>query len=315
MASILAKRLAMGIVLVLLASALLFFAGELLPGDFATKLLGSSATPEAVEALRRARGVDAPALTRYLDWLAGLMRGDLGTSLTNGREIGPLIATRLKNTLVLAGAAALIAVPLAVGLGTLAAIFRDRLFDRVILVLSMVTVATPEFFFAYMAIAVFAVNLHWVPSISIVTAGMSFERLWPLLVLPVMTLVITSCAHMIRMTRASIVSVMDSDYVGTALLKGLPEWQVVVRHVLPNVMSPIAAVVVLNLADLVVGLIIVETIFAYPGMGQLMVDSVSKQDITVVQACGLIFAATYILLNMIADLLAIALNPRLRYAR
>ncbi|GAB4069458.1 ABC transporter permease [Ancylobacter sonchi] len=305
----------MGIVLVLLASALLFFAGELLPGDFATKLLGSSATPEAVEALRRARGVDAPALTRYLDWLAGLMRGDLGTSLTNGREIGPLIATRLKNTLVLAGAAALIAVPLAVGLGTLAAIFRDRLFDRVILVLSMVTVATPEFFFAYMAIAVFAVNLHWVPSISIVTAGMSFERLWPLLVLPVMTLVITSCAHMIRMTRASIVSVMDSDYVGTALLKGLPEWQVVVRHVLPNVMSPIAAVVVLNLADLVVGLIIVETIFAYPGMGQLMVDSVSKQDITVVQACGLIFAATYILLNMIADLLAIALNPRLRYAR
>ncbi|MCB4768591.1 ABC transporter permease [Ancylobacter sp. Lp-2] len=315
MTAILAKRLAMGIVLVLLASALLFFAGELLPGDFATKLLGSSATPEAVEALRRARGVDAPALTRYLDWLAGLMRGDLGTSLTNGREIGPLIATRLKNTLMLAGAAALIAVPLAVGLGTLAAIFRDRLFDRAILVLSMVTVATPEFFFAYMAIAVFAVNLHWVPSISIVTAGMSFERMWPLLVLPVMTLVITSCAHMIRMTRASIVSVMDSDYVGTALLKGLPEWQVVVRHVLPNVMSPIAAVVVLNLADLVVGLIIVETIFAYPGMGQLMVDSVSKQDITVVQACGLIFAATYILLNMIADLLAIALNPRLRYAR
>ena len=312
---ILAKRLAMGIVLVLMASALLFFAGELLPGDFATKLLGSSATPETVEALRRSRGVDAPALARYLQWLGGLFRGDLGTSLTNGREIAPLIATRLKNTLILAGAAALIAVPLAVGLGTLAAIFRNRLFDRAILVLSMVTVATPEFFFAYMAIAVFAVNLHWVPSISIITAGMSFERMWPLLVLPVLTLVITSCAHMIRMTRASIVSVMDSDYVGTALLKGLPEWKVVVRHVLPNVMSPIAAVVVLNLADLVVGLIIVEAIFAYPGMGQLMVDSVSKQDITVVQACGLIFAATYILLNMIADLLAIALNPRLRYAR
>ncbi|GLK83801.1 ABC transporter permease [Ancylobacter defluvii] len=312
---ILAKRLAMGIVLVLMASALLFFAGELLPGDFATKLLGSSATPETVEALRRSRGVDAPALARYLQWLGGLFRGDLGTSLTNGREIAPLIATRLKNTLILAGAAALIAVPLAVGLGTLAAIFRNRLFDRAILVLSMVTVATPEFFFAYMAIAVFAVNLHWVPSISIITAGMSFERMLPLLALPVLTLVITSCAHMIRMTRASIVSVMDSDYVGTALLKGLPEWKVVVRHVLPNVMSPIAAVVVLNLADLVVGLIIVEAIFAYPGMGQLMVDSVSKQDITVVQACGLIFAATYILLNMIADLLAIALNPRLRYAR
>jgi peptide/nickel transport system permease protein len=144
---------------------------------------------------------------------------------------------------------------------------------------------------------------------------MSIGEILPLLVLPVLTLVVTSCAHMIRMTRASIVSVMDSDYVGTAMMKGLPEWRIVVRHVLPNVMGPIAAVVVLNLADLVVGLIIVETVFAYPGMGQLMVDSVSKQDVTVVQACGLIFAATYILLNMLADVLAISLNPRLRFAR
>lgn len=311
----LVKRLAIGIVLVLLASAILFFAGELLPGDFATKLLGSQATPETVAALREARGVNSPAIYRYLAWLGGLFRGDLGRSLTNGREIGPLIEARLANTMILAGCAAMVAVPLSVGLGTLAAIFRDRWFDRVVLVLSMVTVATPEFFFAYMAIALFAVNFHLLPSISIVTSDMSFGDMLPLLVLPVMTLVITSSAHMIRLTRASIVSVMDSEYVGTAMLKGMPEWKIVIRHVLPNVMSPIASVVVLNLADLVVGLIIVEAIFAYPGMGQLMVDAVSKQDVTVVQACGLIFAATYILLNMIADLLAIGLNPQLRHAK
>jgi peptide/nickel transport system permease protein len=311
----LAKRTGIGIVLVLMASAILFFAGELLPGDFATKLLGSQATPEAVEALRQSQGLGRPATERYWEWLTGVARGDLGTSMTNGREIAPLIAGRLSNTLILASLAACLAVPLSLLLGTLAAIYRNRWFDRAVLVASMITVATPEFFFAYLIIAIFAVHWHLFPSISIVTADMSIADMLPLLVLPVLTLVVTSCAHMIRMTRASIVSVMDSDYVGTAMMKGLPEWRIVVRHVLPNVMGPIAAVVVLNLADLVVGLIIVETVFAYPGMGQLMVDSVSKQDVTVVQACGLIFAATYILLNMLADVLAISLNPRLRYAQ
>ncbi|MTH77966.1 ABC transporter permease [Paracoccus aestuariivivens] len=313
MTKYLLKRLFAGVLLVLGASAILFFAGELLPGDFASRMLGSQATPEAVEALRQSRGLDQPALTRYLMWLGGLLQGDLGVSLTNGREIGPLIATRLSNTLTLAGLAALVAVPFAVGLGTLAAMYRNTWFDRLVLMLSMVTVATPEFFFAYLAIAFFAVQLHLLPSISIVTSDMSFADKVPLLILPVLTLVVTTSAHMIRLTRASLISVMDSEYAGTAMLKGLPQWKIVLRHLLPNAMSPIAAVVVLNLADLIVGLIIVEAIFAYPGMGQLMVDSVSKQDVTVVQACGLIFAVTYIVLNMIADLLAILLNPRLRY--
>lgn len=314
MRQLILQRTAIGIFLVLMSSAVLFFAGELLPGDFATKLLGSQATPEAVAALRESRGLDQPAVARYFDWIGGVLQGDLGKSLTNGREIGPLIATRLQNTLLLACLAALIAVPVSIALGTLAAIHRGRALDRFVLSLSMVTVAMPEFFFAYIAIAIFAVQFHLFPSISIVNADMSFAQMLPMLVLPVMTLAFTSCAHMIRLTRASIVAVMDSEYVGTALMKGLPEWLVVVRHVLPNVMSPIANVVVLNLADLIVGLIIVETIFAYPGTGQLMVDSVTKQDVTVVQACGLIFATTYILLNMIADILSIALNPRLRYA-
>ena len=179
----LAKRTAIGIVLVLMASAILFFAGELLPGDFATKLLGSQATPDAIEALRKSHGLDRPAGERYLEWLSGIARGDLGTSLTNGREIGPLIAGRLANTVILAGLAALIAVPCPSLLGTFAAIFRDRWFDRAVLVMSMVTVATPEFFFAYFIIAVFAVQLHLFPSISIVTADMSFSDMLPLLVL------------------------------------------------------------------------------------------------------------------------------------
>ena len=307
------KRICMGVLLVLGASAILFVAGELLPGDFATRMLGSQATPEAVEALRQSRGLDAPVLQRFLIWLGGLLPGDLGTSLTNGREIGPLIATRLSNTLTLAGLAALVAVPFAVGLGILAAMWRDSPFDRFVLILSMITVATPEFFFAYVAIALFAVQLQIVPSISIVTSDMTFLQMLPLLALPILTLVVTTSAHMIRLTRASLIAVMDSEYAGTALLKGLPRRQIVLRHLLPNAMGPIAAVVVLNLADLVVGLIIVEAIFAYPGMGQLMVDSVAKQDVTVVQACGLIFAVTYILLNMLADVLAVLLNPRLRY--
>ena len=307
------KRICMGVLLVLGASAILFVAGELLPGDFATRMLGSQATPEAVEALRQSRGLDAPVLQRFLIWLGGLLQGDLGTSLTNGREIGPLIATRLSNTLTLAGLAALVAVPFAVGLGILAAMWRDSPFDRFVLILSMITVATPEFFFAYVAIALFAVQLQIVPSISIVTSDMTFLQMLPLLALPILTLVVTTSAHMIRLTRASLIAVMDSEYAGTALLKGLPRRQIVLRHLLPNAMGPIAAVVVLNLADLVVGLIIVEAIFAYPGMGQLMVDSVAKQDVTVVQACGLIFAVTYILLNMLADVLAVLLNPRLRY--
>lgn len=307
------KRLSMGVLLVLGASAILFFAGELLPGDFATRMLGSQATPEAVEALRQSRGLDQPAVQRFLMWLGGLLQGDLGTSLTNGREIGPLIATRLSNTLTLAGLAAAVAVPFAVGLGILAAMWRDTFFDRLVLILSMVTVATPEFFFAYVAIAVLAVQFQIFPSISIVTSDMTLAQMLPLLVLPILTLVVTSSAHMIRLTRASLISVMDSDYAGTALLKGLARGRIVLRHLLPNAMGPIAAIVVLNLADLVVGLIIVESIFAYPGMGQLMVDSVAKQDVTVVQACGLIFAVTYILLNLLADVLAVLLNPRLRY--
>lgn len=315
MGAIILRRLAVGVVLILAASALLFFAGELMPGDFASKLLGASATPEVVEALRQSRGLAEDPLTRYLAWLGGLAQGDLGLSLTNGRAIGTLIAGRLSNTLMLAGLAAALAVPFALALGLVAAIFRDSWIDRLVLVLTMVTVATPEFFFAYLAIAVFAVQLGWLPSISILRPDMGFAQILPLLALPVLTLVMTSSAHMARMTRASVVAAMDQDYVGTARMKGLPLWRVVLGHVLPNVMAPIAAVVVMNLADIVVGLIIVETIFAFPGMGQLMVDSVVKRDITVVQACGLIFAAAYIFLNMVADILSIAFNPRLRYAR
>ncbi|WP_172331441.1 ABC transporter permease [Mangrovicoccus sp. HB161399] len=315
MGRLILRRGGTGGLLVLASTLLLFLAGEMMPGDFASKLLGASATPETVEALRLSRGLDASPAARYLAWLGGLLHGDLGLSLTNGREIGALIASRLGNTLLLAGLAAAVAVPLALALGTLAAVFRDSWIDRAVLVLTMVTVATPEFFFAYVAIAVLAVELNWLPSISIPRPGMSVWEVLQVLVLPVLTLVVTSTAHVARMTRASIVAAMEQDYVGTAMLKGLPRGRIVLRHILPNVAAPVSAVVVMTLADIVVGLIIVETIFAYPGMGQLMVDSVAKRDITVVQACGLIFAATYIFLNMAADMLAIAFNPRLRSAR
>lgn len=299
----------------LTVSALVFGGTEILPGDVATAILGQSVTPEAVEAIRKALRLHDSAIVRYGRWLARFAQGDLGTSLANGRSIAEQLAFRLPNTLFLATVAAGVAVPLSIGLGLLAAISASSPFDRAVNVATLITISVPEFFIGYVLILVLAVQLGWLPSLSSISPDMSLVDRLRATALPAATLIMVVVAHMMRLTRAAILGVMSSPFVEMAVLKGLPKWRIVVQHALPNAIAPIVNVVALNLAYLVVGVVVVEVVFVYPGMGQLMVDAVSLRDVPVVQACGLIFAGTYVALNMLADLLAILSNPRLRHPR
>jgi peptide/nickel transport system permease protein len=315
MTRLLAERAGLGLLTLLAVSALLFFGTNLLPGDVASALLGQDATPEALHNIRAALGLEQPAWLRYLHWLGGALHGDFGTSLTSARPVGAQVLPRLGNTLLLASLAALVSVPVAVGLGLLSAMREGGVIDRLVSLLSLVTISVPEFFVGYVLTLLFAVQLGWLPSLAIMHGGMPLAERLAAIALPVATLVIVVLAHMLRMTRSALLAVMSAPYIEMAFLKGLPRGTVVLRHALPNAAAPIIAVVALNLGYLVVGVVVVEAVFVYPGAGQLMVDAVSKRDLPVVQACGLVFAATYVGLNTIADMLAIIVNPRLRRPR
>lgn len=309
------RRLAVAIGTLFVASVLIFAGTEVLPGDLASAILQNNATPETIAAMREELGLDRPAVTRYLEWLTGAVQGDLGTSLANKRDVATEVMPRLWNTLFLAAYAALVAVPLAIGLGVLSAIRQGGVLDRLSSILTLLTISMPEYFLAYLLIKYFSVRWGMFPSLAtMVTDAPLLERL-NITFLPMLTLVAVTTAHMMRMTRASILSVMSSSYIEMAVLKGLPKWRIVIEHALRNAVGPISSIVALNLAYLIVGVVVVEVVFVYPGLGQLMVDAVSKHDVPVVQACGLIFAAIFVLLNMTADLLAISMNPRIRYPR
>jgi len=310
-----AQRLALGLLLMLAVSALIFFGVEALPGDTAQAMLGQSATPEALANLREKMGLNEPVLWRYGHWLYGFMTGDMGVALTNGEDIATSIGSRLGNTLFLAFWAALISVPLAILLGLLAARYNGRWPDRLISGVTLATISLPEFVAGYLVLYFLAVKLQWFPAMSMVFPGMGvFERL-SAIILPVIVLVMVVLAHMMRMTRAAILNVMQSAYIETAELKGLSPLTVIWRHAFPNAIAPVVNVVMLNLAYLVVGVVVVEVVFVYPGMGQYLVDHVTKRDLPVVQACGMIFAAVYIGLNILADVVSILANPRLRHPK
>ncbi len=310
-----AQRLALGLLTMFVVSLIIFFAVNMLPGDVCQEILGQSQTPETVAACRRELKLDLPWYDRYFTWLVGILQGDMGRSLASQREISELIGVRLGNTLFLALVAAIMSVPVALVLGVLAALYRNSLFDRTINALTLTSISFPEFFVAYILILFLAVNWGWFPSISNISPDLSiWERIYRTS-LPALTLSLVVIAHMMRMTRASIINLLASPYIEMANLKGLTRSHVIVHHALPNALAPIINVVVINLAYLVVGVVIAEVVFVYPGLGQLLVDSVSKRDIPVVQASCMIFAATYILLNLTADVLAIATNPRLMHPR
>ncbi|MFC3182740.1 ABC transporter permease [Cypionkella sinensis] len=309
------QRLVLGLLLMLAVSALIFFGVEALPGDTAQAMLGQSATPEALANLREKMGLNEPVLWRYGHWLYGFMTGDMGVALTNGEDIATSIGSRLGNTLFLAFWAALISVPLAILLGLLAARYNGRWPDRLISGVTLATISLPEFVAGYLVLYFLAVKLQWFPAMSMVFPGMGvFERL-SAIILPVIVLVMVVLAHMMRMTRAAILNVMQSAYIETAELKGLSPLTVIWRHAFPNAIAPVVNVVMLNLAYLVVGVVVVEVVFVYPGMGQYLVDHVTKRDLPVVQACGMIFAAVYIGLNILADVVSILANPRLRHPK
>ncbi|RDC71403.1 ABC transporter permease [Rhodovulum sp. 12E13] len=321
--SIVLQRLALGLMTLFFVSVIIFMAIEMLPGDFTQAVLGQAATEETVAAFRRELGLDQPAYIRYVQWVGGVVQGDFGTSFSGrassgvdrSREVVDLIAPRLANTLFLAGITAVIAVPLALALGITAALWRGSLYDRAVNATTLSTISMPEFFVAYVLI-LFLGSLYPVfPSLANVSAETPFwERLYRC-ALPALTLTLVIVAHMMRMTRAAIINLLASPYIEMARLKGLSATRVILFHALPNAWAPIVNVIAFNLAYLIVGVVVVEVVFVYPGIGQLMVDAVTTRDIPVVQACALIFAATYILLNLLADIISIVTNPRLLHPR
>ncbi len=309
------KRIGLGCGTMFVISLLIFLGVELLPGDLAESILGQQATPETLKAFREELKLNLPPHVRYFYWLGDILQGDLGKSLANGRPIAGLIGWRLSNTLFLAAATACVAVPLAIFMGILAALYRDAWFDRMLSIGSLSAISFPEFFIAYSLIAVFSVKLGIFPSMSNLSDEMSLWQKLHGLMLPCLTLTMVVLAHMMRMTRAAIINILNSPFIEMAKLKGIRPVRIILYHAFPNALSPIINVVMLNLAYLVVGVVVVEVVFVYPGLGQLLVDSVSKRDLPVVQASGLIFASIYILLNLTADVLSMLSNPRLRKVR
>jgi peptide/nickel transport system permease protein len=309
------KRLGLGVIILLVISIIIFFMVELLPGDIAQAVLGQGATEENVAALRKEMGLDKPAIVRYLEWLGGAVMFDFGNSIVTGESVANTIGDRFMNTLFLAAYAAVIAVPVSIILGVVVALLRNSIFDRVANVVALSFISSPEFFLGYILILYFAVQSGMFPAISSLSDDMSLADLLYRTFLPALTLVLVVMAHMMRMTRAAIINLLASPYIEMARLKGTPPWKVIVKHALPNAWAPIINVVALNLAYLITGVVLVEVVFVYPGIGQALVDAVSKRDFPVVQACCLIFAATFILLNLAADVGAILTNPRLRHPK
>lgn len=309
------QRISLGIVILFVISLIIFMAVSMLPGDAAEAILGQAATPETVAILRKQLGLDLPAHIRYLNWLGNILQGDWGTSIGNGRPIGDVIGARFTNTIFLATFAACIAVPLALILGILAALYRNSLYDRIVNVVTLSTISTPEFFVAYILILLVSVKAGWLPSLANIRADTTFFEHLEKTLLPALTLTLVSLAYMMRMTRAAIINLMSHPYIEMATLKGVKKRKIVTHHALPNAWAPIVNVIVLNLAYLVVGVVVVEVVFVYPGLGQLMVDAVQRRDMPVVQACCLIFATTYVFLNLVADVLSIATNPRLLHPK
>lgn len=312
--SMVAGRIGLGLLSLLIVSLVIFSAVSLLPGSYASAILGQNATPEAVAAMEQKLGLDRPWFWRYLAWLGAAATGDLGTSFA-GRPVLAVIGPRLMNTMMLAAITAAIAVPLAIALGILCARFRGRFIDRFLSTSTLASISVPEFFVAYIVMMVLAVKLQLFPSMAGIRAGMDFGEQLYRMVLPIITLLLVILAHMVRNTRAAILSVMASPYVEMARLNGERESRVVMRQALPNAIGPIASVIALNLAYLISGVVVIEVVFVYPGVGQAMIDAVRNRDVPVIQACALIFATAYVGFNLIADVISIVSNPRLLHPR
>lgn len=308
----LAKRIAVAAMTLLVVSAIIFTISNLLPGDAAQEMLGQSATPEAVAALRTAMGLDQPAFLRYLNWLTGLLTGDPGMSLANNMPVADLVATRLPKSMLLAGITAAVSVPLALAIGVLSAMYSGSRLDRLLNTLTLSMVAVPEFLLATIFVLLFAVKLRWFSALSVAPPDATLGEFISAYAMPVLTLCFVLVAQMARMTRAAVIDQLNQPYIEMAVLKGARPSRVALRHALPNAIGPIANAVALSLSYLLGGVIIVEVIFNYPGIASLMVDAVTNRDMPLLQACAMIFCTAYLVLVLLADICAVISNPKLR---
>ena len=309
------RRLFLAVITLFIISLIVFIGVEALPGDAATAYMGQQATPESLAALREEFGLNAPVHERYFSWLGGILKGDLGVSMVKRKPVAELIGNRFRNTVVLATAAALVGIPLAIVLGVIAGLMRDKWPDVLVSTSSIVGMTLPGFVTATILIYVFAIRLEWFPAITLVPTNVPVFELLPNIVLPIITLTLIMVAHILRLVRTNMIDVMTSDYVQMARLKGVPERQIVFKHALPNAMLPTINVVALTLAWLLGGVAIIETVFNYPGIGKLMIGAITDRDFALVQGIAIILAAIFIALNLIADMLSLVLNPKLRTAR
>jgi len=314
-AAAIARRLIFGVATLFVISALVFYGTEILPGDVAQAILGQNATPELVAQLRQRLGLNAPVSTRFIAWLVNLITGHLGTSLASGADISAEVSLRLLNTVILSGATIMISVPLAIALGVWAVNRPGGKIDKAVSSISLTLISFPDFLIAVLLVSLFAVKLAWLPSIAEIRPSYGPLDWIRVLILPVTALTLSVLAHMVRMTRAAILNVLSSPAIEMAILKGVPSRRLLLRHALPNAAGPIINVVALNIVYLVSGVVVIETLFNFPGLGRYMVEGVTNRDVPVVQICAVIFCSAYVITNLVADAIAVLLNPRARYPK
>jgi peptide/nickel transport system permease protein len=307
------RRLLLGIVVLILVSFVVFLATQALPGDPARAILGRSATPASLAALRHQLHLDRPVIDQYWTWVTGLLHGNLGISLAAQEPVTTLLRPRLVNSAVLVALAAVLSIPLSIAIGAYAALKREKVFDQTSSNLLLAMAALPEFVIALVLVILFATTVfHVLPAISTVPPGSRPWNNWVALVLPTVTLVIAVAPYVSRIMRASMIEVLESDYVEMARLKGLPERTVLIRHALPNALGPVFQVIALNLAYLAGGIIVIEFVFNYTGIGSATAEAVVNHDLPVIQALAILLAAVYVVLNLLADVATILVTPKLR---
>lgn len=312
---IVSRRIAIGVVTVLIVSLLVFAGTEVLPGSVANAILGPGATPEAIANINTRLGLDQAAYIRYIHWFGGFLQGDLGTSLVSNRKVSVLIAEHSRNTILLAGVTALVAIPLSILLGLIATTKPNGVIDRSISAITLTLISIPDFLVAVILVSIFSVKLGWLPALTKIRLDSDFFELARMLALPVTALSFTIIAYMARMTRTAVLNELSSPAIEMAILKGVPKKRLLLVHALTNAIAPIVNVIALNLAYLISGVVVIETLFNINGLGKLVVEAVTTRDIPLVQGCAMLFCAIYVLLNLFADTISIVANPRIRHPK
>jgi peptide/nickel transport system permease protein len=307
------RRLGFVVLTVLITSMIVFAIAQLLPGDVARVMLGREASADAVAALRLKLGLNDPVPVRYLRWLGDFVQGKWGATYPDNTEIFPLVMQRLVKSMWLALVTLAMSVPLAIALGVLAGLNANKPVDGAISISSLALVGFPEFVTGIVLINIFAYQLHLLPANSSISPDVSFQEALPSLILPALTATLVLLAYVIRLTRAGVIEVLKRAYVRTAVLKGLPWRQVVTSHILRNALLPTITVIAISFGWLISGLVVVENVFGYPGLGKLMIFAIGRRDLALMQAIAMITVLAYTLANLAADLLYAYLNPRIRF--